>query len=68
MVTRRNFLRKIGASSLALSPFMQHLRAEANGAALPKRFVFVMRGNGLRPYGVVPEGLEEYGNLGAGQL
>ncbi len=64
MVTRRNFLRNIGAGSLALSPFMQHLRAEAGGKAsdLPKRFVFVVRGNGLRPYGVVPEGLEEFGN------
>ncbi|MDB4571398.1 DUF1552 domain-containing protein [Akkermansiaceae bacterium] len=63
MVTRRNFLRNIGAGSLALSPFMQHLRAEAAGkaAGLPKRFVFVVRGNGLRPYGVVPKGLEEFG-------
>ncbi len=63
MVNRRNFLRNMGAGSLALAPFMQHLRAEAAGdpAGLPKRFVFVVRGNGLRPYGIVPEGLEEFG-------
>lgn len=63
MTTRRNFLRNAGAGSLALAPFMQHMRAHAAGDAsqLPKRFVFVMRGNGLRPYGIMPEGLEEYG-------
>lgn len=60
MVTRRNFLRNVGAGSLALAPFMQNLRAEGAGN-LPKRFVFVVRGNGLRPYGVVPQGLEEFG-------
>jgi len=63
MLTRRNFLRNLGAGSLALSPFFQHLRAEASGKGHPpKRFVFVMRGNGLRPYGVVPTGLEEFGH------
>lgn len=63
MITRRNFLRSASAGSLALAPFMAQLRAHAAGdpAGLPKRFVFVMRGNGLRPYGIVPEGLEEYG-------
>ena len=62
---RREFLKLtgIGAGSLALAPFLQHMRAHAAGdpAALPKRFVFVVRGNGLRPYGVVPEGLERCG-------
>ena len=63
MINRRHFLRHVGTSSLALAPFMQRMRAEAAGdpAGLPKRFVFVVRGNGLRPYGVVPEGLEEFG-------
>lgn len=63
MIARRNFLRQVGAGSLALTPFMQHMRAHAAGdpAGLPKRFVFVVRGNGLRPYGIVPETLEEYG-------
>ena len=64
MLNRRNFLRNMGAGSLALAPFFKHLRAEAAGdpAGLPKRFVFVVRGNGLRPYGIVPEGLEEFGS------
>ncbi len=63
MITRRNFLRGAGAGSLALTPFMRHMRAHAAGdpAGLPKRFVFVMRGNGLRPFGIVPKGMEEYG-------
>ncbi|MDE0858943.1 MAG: DUF1552 domain-containing protein [Akkermansiaceae bacterium] len=63
MIPRRDFLRNIGAGSLALAPFMQHMRAHAAGTveALPKRFVFVVRGNGLRPFGIVPKGLEKYG-------
>ena len=63
MINRRSFLRQSGATSLALAPFFQHMQAHAAGdpAGLPKRFVFVVRGNGLRPYGIVPEGLEEYG-------
>ena len=62
MNSRRRFL-KTSSTALALAPFMQHMRAHAAGDAsmLPKRFVFVMRGNGLRPFGVVPEGLEEFG-------
>lgn len=57
----------MAGTALALVPFFQHMRAHAAGdaAGLPKRFVFVVRGNGLRPYGVVPEGLEQYG---AGQF
>jgi len=63
MNSRRRFL-KTSAGALALAPFMQHMRAHAAGdpSQLPKRFVFVMRANGLRPYGVVPKGLEEFGS------
>lgn len=63
MINRRHFLRNIGTSSLALAPFMQRMRAEAAGdpAGMPKRFVFVVRGNGLRPYGIMPEGMEDFG-------
>ena len=63
MHSRRSFLRNAGSGALALAPFMQHVRAHAAGdaAQLPKRFVFVVRGNGLRPYGIMPEGLEEFG-------
>lgn len=63
---RREFLKWTGASSLALAPFMQHARAEVQGdvQSLPKRFVFVVKSNGLRPYGVVPSGLEAMGQSG----
>lgn len=64
--TRRGFLRTggCGAGALALAPFLRNMRAEAAGDpnGMPKRFVFVMRANGLRPYGIVPEGLEEFGD------
>ena len=61
MNSRRHFLKSSGA--LALAPFMHHMGAHAAGdsSKLPKRFVFVMRANGLRPYGIVPKGLEEFG-------
>jgi hypothetical protein len=36
--------------------------AAGDPAGLPQRFVFVMRGNGLRPFGVVPKELAECGN------
>ena len=69
MPTRRTFLKTsslglgAGVGAVALSPIMQQLKAQAagNSAAPPKRFVFVMRGNGLRPFGIVPKGLEQYG-------
>ena len=62
MNSRRRFL-KTSSTALALAPFFQQIRAHATGDAslLPKRFVFVMRGNGLRPFGIMPRGLEELG-------
>ena len=63
MYTRRSFLNTMAGSSVALAPFLANMKLEASGDAskLPKRFVFVIKGNGLRPYGVVPKGLEEHG-------
>lgn len=60
---RRQFLKGMSGTALALTPFFQHMRAHAAGdlSSLPRRFVFIMRANGLRPYGVVPAGLEEFG-------
>jgi hypothetical protein len=62
MINRRQFLNS--SSGLALAPFLHHMQLHAAGdaALLPKRFVFVVRGNGLRPFGVVPDGLEDYGS------
>lgn len=60
--TRRNVLKgmTLAAGGLAFSPFLNQLRAEAAGdvAKLPKRFVFITRSNGLRTYGIAPQGLE----------
>lgn len=68
MPTRRTFIKKssLGVSAIALSPMMHQLKARAtnNADTPPKRFVFVMRGNGLRPYGIVPQGMESYGSDG----
>ena len=49
MRTRRTILKTLGggAGSLALAPFLQRMRLVADGGvhAMPKRFVFVIRGN-----------------------
>ena len=61
MPTRRQTLQglTIGTGSFLLNGITQRIRAE--GQALPKRLVFVVRGNGLRTWGTAPQGLEEYG-------
>lgn len=60
-VSRRNLLKgfSLGTSSLLLSPLAARLEAEAAGKqSKPKRFVFVVEGNGLNPEQVQPEGIE----------
>lgn len=63
--TRRNVLKGIalGAGTGLLTPVLQQLQAHADGNVekLPTRFVFVVRANGLRPWGIVPKDLEEKG-------
>lgn len=65
MLDRREILKglSLGAGSALLTPFVRQLRAEAAGHknAFPQRFVFIVRANGLRPWGIVPQGLEAYG-------
>ena len=60
--SRRTVLKgmSLAAGGLAFSPFLAQLKAEASGDVekLPKRFVFVTRSNGLRTYGIAPQGLE----------
>jgi len=62
MLTRRSFLNQAaaGSSSLALLPFIQQMQARAAGSSdvLPKRFVFVMRSNGLYPTMITPPEVE----------
>lgn len=50
LINRRTFFRgaTLGAGSVLLAPLLQQLSAAPN-AAKPKRFVFVMEGNGFSP-------------------
>ena len=66
--SRRGFLKGLSLGTLGFHPFVAQLAAQsaARGANHPvrtPRFVFVLRSNGLRPYGVVPEGLGRYGDV-----
>lgn len=62
---RRKLLKQFVAATggSLLGPIVRKLQAEAAGneQAIPKRLVFVVRSNGLRPWGIVPQGLEQYG-------
>ena len=65
MLNRRRLLKKIGigAGACSLTPFFMQLEAEAaaarNPAKLPKRFVFVIRSNGVLTREILPEGMED---------
>lgn len=65
MQTRRSILKgmSLGTGGVMLSPLVAQLaaKAKASDSEIPKRFVFVVRSNGLRPWGIVPQGLEEFG-------
>lgn len=58
MNSRRKFLSTSGATAggLLLSPILSQIRAQAAGAKLPPRFVFLVEGNGLEPPHVTPIG------------
>lgn len=63
-LNRRELLKNmsLGASSALLAPILQQARAaNANPGQLPNRFVFVVRSNGLRPWGIVPDKLKHMG-------
>ena len=67
MHSRRSILRGgfLGAGSLALSPFLRHLRMLEFGDApnqLPKRFVFVVKSSGLQGDYLEPAGLRRGGD------
>ena len=64
MFHRRELLKglSLGAGSMLLGPVVKRLHAEAKGdPKLPQRFVFVVRANGLRTWGLAAEGLQKYG-------
>jgi hypothetical protein len=58
--SRRDWLRgvSLGSSGLLLSPVLRQLQAHAAGVdARPRRFVFVVEGNGLIPEQIQPQGI-----------
>ncbi|MEX2214169.1 MAG: DUF1552 domain-containing protein [Phycisphaeraceae bacterium] len=59
-IPRRDLLKgmTLGAGALVLSPFVQRLQAAAAGKAAPKRFVFVVESNGVRPEQLAPSGIK----------
>ena len=60
--TRRDFMRDIslGAGAVVMAPLLKQIEAHAagNDAAIPKRFVFVVRSSGLDPAGIRPVGID----------
>ncbi|MGF1580804.1 MAG: DUF1552 domain-containing protein [Gemmataceae bacterium] len=63
MFSRREAIKVLGgAGSLALGPFANHMRSHADGSPdrLPKRFVFVVRSNGLLTSEIQPAGMERF--------
>lgn len=74
--TRRRLLKgaALGAGGSLLSPMLARLQAEAGGGEAPRRFVFVVEGNGLPPAQVHPpafgklEGREKRGAFAESSL
>ncbi|TWT34431.1 DUF1552 domain-containing protein [Blastopirellula retiformator] len=66
MLSRRTMLKglTLGAGSLALSPFLNHLEMLHGGDVpqFPKRFVFVVKGSGLQADFLNPAGLQHGGD------
>ncbi|MEM7395400.1 MAG: DUF1552 domain-containing protein, partial [Verrucomicrobiota bacterium] len=65
MQTRRDALKTLGLAAGGFGLATPPLYA---AAAIPKRFVFIVKSNGLRPYGIMPEGHEEIGIHGADKM
>ena len=64
--SRRDILTatSVGAGTVFLGSMMNQLRAESSGAELPKRFLFVVEGNGLPWAHIQPKGIERKGVVG----
>ena len=63
MLNRRRLIQRLGAGACSLTPFLLQLDAQAaakdDPAKLPKRFVFVIRSNGVLTREILPEGRED---------
>jgi len=60
-ISRRHALRNIAAGSLSVAPFLRGFAAGPTEASdkLPKRFVFIIRSNGILTNEIQPQGLED---------
>ena len=65
---RRQFFRdaSLAAGGTLLSPLLTQIRAQAAGAKLPPRFVFVVEGNGLEWQQITPLGFPQRKQISAG--
>lgn len=63
--TRRRALTTIGAGALGVAPFLRGFAARAldKSERPPKRFVFIIRSNGILPPEIQPQGLEDLVNV-----
>lgn len=63
-IVRRELFKRfaLGSSSVVLAPFVQRLQAEADESYQPKRFVFVIEGNGFSPNHAQPATLKRKSN------
>ena len=65
MLNRRQILSRIGmgTGACSLTPFLMQLEAQASAMGSPeklnKRFVFVIRSNGVLTREILPEGMED---------
>lgn len=59
LITRRSAIKglTLGAGASLLGPLLSRLTAQAAGAPLPLRFVFVLQSNGINPNHIIPAGL-----------
>jgi len=59
-ISRRRFLRglSLGTGAAVLSPMLTQLMAQAQGSIVPKRFVFVVQGNGIKSQTITPASVE----------
>lgn len=60
-LTRRNVMAAFGTAPIALAPFLRSVAAHAadNEAALPKRFVFVVKSSGVDKENLVPTDMKK---------
>ena len=63
-IPRRTFFRgaTLGAGTVLLAPVLRQIEAQAATVSTPRRFVFVVEGNGVNPEQVQPKGISRKKN------